>query len=93
LAATKKDCDALTEEYLRRLDPRAELYYVRDTVWSAAGMKDFGGCLCIGCLERRLGRRLKPKDFPREQAFNHPGVPASPRLRKRRKARGPTHQT
>ena len=27
-------------------------------------MEPYGGCLCIGCLEKRIGRKLKPKDFP-----------------------------
>jgi hypothetical protein len=41
-----------------------EVYAVRDHVWKRAGMGSHAGCLCIGCLETRLGRRLKPKDFP-----------------------------
>jgi hypothetical protein len=40
------------------IDDRAELYGVRNKVWKAAGMKPKGGCLCIGCLEKRLGRKL-----------------------------------
>jgi len=39
-----------------------EWYMVRDSVWTAAGMCGFG-YLCIGCLERRLGRRLSAADF------------------------------
>jgi hypothetical protein len=50
---------------------------VRDHVWKKAGMEPFGGCLCIGCLERRLGRKLKPKDFT-GHVFN--GMPGSARL-------------
>jgi len=49
-------------------------------------MEPFGGCLCVGCLEKQLGRKLKPKDFERDHGFNLPGMPASPRLKKRRKA-------
>jgi hypothetical protein len=41
---------------------RWELYMVYDDVWDAARMCD--GYLCIGCLERRLGRCLTPADFP-----------------------------
>jgi hypothetical protein len=37
---------------------RSEVYCVREAVWKAAGMAPFGGCLCIGCLEERLGRRV-----------------------------------
>jgi hypothetical protein len=40
-----------------------EYYMVRDEVWEAAGMHPPGGCLCIGCLEARLGRQLCPRDF------------------------------
>jgi hypothetical protein len=51
-------------------------------------MEPFGGCLCIGCLEERLARKLKAKDFPRDHPFNDSRMPASPRLRERRKGRG-----
>jgi hypothetical protein len=61
---------------------RCEVYSVRNTVWKAAGMEPMGGCLCIGCLEKRIGRRLKSKDFPRNHPFNW--VPGSARLMERR---------
>ena len=51
---------------------------VRSTVWKAAGMEGYGGCLCIGCLEERLGRKLKPKDFMRDHEFN--AMPGTERL-------------
>jgi hypothetical protein len=41
--------------------------------------------LCIGCLEARIGRKLKPKDFESGHAFNGPDMPATPRLKERRK--------
>jgi hypothetical protein len=66
------------------LDGRAEVYTVRSAVWKAAGMEPNGGCLCVGCLEKRLGRILRPKDFQRGDTFNDPSLPASPRLMKRR---------
>src|ERR1700730_7195455 len=50
----------------------------------AAGMQPMGGCLCIGCLEKRLKRPLKPKDFARSHEFNNPGIPGTPLLLKRR---------
>jgi hypothetical protein len=56
----------------------SEVYMVRDAVWAAAGILPFGGCLCIGCLERRLGRRLTPKDFMWKHAFA--SLPGSARL-------------
>jgi hypothetical protein len=34
----------------------SEIYKVLDRIWFTAGNVD--GCLCIGCLEIRLGRRL-----------------------------------
>ena len=44
-------------------DENTEVYDVRDRIWAEAGMEVYGGCLCIGCLEKRIGRRLRPKDF------------------------------
>jgi hypothetical protein len=84
-ATGKDDLDAVADDFMRRVDDRSEIYTLRDAVWKAAEMGD--GCLCIGCLEKRLGRRLKPKDFKRDHPFNHPRVPATPRLRARRKPR------
>lgn len=40
-----------------------EYYMVKDTLWLEANPADFG-MLCINCLETRLGRQLKPEDFP-----------------------------
>jgi hypothetical protein len=62
------------------LNSQSEVYIVRPKVWQATGLTR--GCLCIGCLEKRIGRRLRPKDF-RNDPFA--GFPASPRLRNRRK--------
>ena len=61
-----------------------EYYMVHDNVWKAAGMEPEGGCLCIGCLEERLGRMLTPDDFT-DCLLNDPDKPqgASSRLRKR----------
>jgi hypothetical protein len=69
-------------------DHHSEVYSVRPSVWKAAGMEPMGGCLCIGCLEKRLGRRLRPKDFPRRDSFNYPQVPGTPRLLERRGTKG-----
>jgi hypothetical protein len=38
-----------------------EYYMVADAIWDTYGPAD--GCLCIGCLEHRMGRRLRPGDF------------------------------
>jgi hypothetical protein len=59
----------------------AEVYMVRKHIWKKAGMTPLGGCLCVGCLEKRWGRRLKPKDFP-EHILNR--TPGTPRLLERR---------
>jgi|SRR5262245_42339514 len=59
-------------------DEHCEVYMVRDSVWKAAGMEPMGGCLCIGCLEKRLGRTLTPKDFPRRHPLN--SLPGTERL-------------
>jgi hypothetical protein len=70
---------------MTRPDHRAEVYTVRKAVWTKAGMEGWGGCLCVGCLEKRLGRRLKPKDFWRDHPFND--FPGTARLLDRQKRR------
>ena len=65
-----------------KFDDRCEVYIVRDSVWKAARLAPMGGCICIGCLEKRLGRRLNPKDFPRRHPFN--SLPGTERLIERR---------
>jgi hypothetical protein len=62
------------DKYTVRVGANSEVYMVRDAVWRKAGIMPFGGCLCIGCLELRLGRKLKPKDFDRHHPFNNPSV-------------------
>jgi hypothetical protein len=66
-----------------RLSSDNEVYTVRNSIWAKAGMEPFGGCLCVGCLEKRLGRRLRPKDFKRDHVFNQPYFPRSKRLHDR----------
>jgi hypothetical protein len=68
----------------QRFDCDSEVYTVREAVWKRAGIEPMGGCLCIGCLEKRLGRALRPKDFLRGHPFN--SLPGTPRLLKRRGA-------
>jgi hypothetical protein len=63
-------------------DERSEIYTVKLAVWKAARMTYEGGCLCIGCLEKRLGRRLRPKDFKDGNALNE--MPGTDRLISRR---------
>lgn len=43
---------------------RSEYYMVEHEVWEAAGMPRWlGGQMCIGCLEKRIGRKLTRADF------------------------------
>jgi hypothetical protein len=65
----------------QHIDDRSEIYTVHDHVWKAAGMERLGGCVCVGCLEARLGRKLIPDDFPRDRVFNQ--FPGTPRLLER----------
>lgn len=56
--------DELTDDrcFSCRTDTYAsgEYYMVRPELWRTYGVE---GMLCIGCLERRVGRRLTPQDF------------------------------
>ena len=61
-----------------------EFYMVADATWLAT-CDTYKGFLCIGCIERRLGRRLKPDDFTDAPVNNPAGC--SPRLRARLTAR------
>jgi hypothetical protein len=70
---------------------RHEYYMVHDEVWAEAGMRTglihpYGGggdYLCIGCLENRIGRRLRANDFT-GVPINDPDHPwKTPRLRLR----------
>ncbi len=62
-AASAECIDCGTETNPIGPDQRSEMYMVHDDVWEAAGMTPNGGCLCIGCLEKRLGRQLRAGDF------------------------------
>lgn len=64
------------------VDKHSEVYHVREKVWKAAKMEKNSGCLCIGCLEKRIKRRLKPEDFPSNHPFN--SLPGTDRLLARR---------
>ncbi len=64
------DCgvDTLPAEWGRN----AEYYMVHDDVWAQASAHPHT-FLCIGCLERRLRRRLTPADFT-DAAINDPAA-------------------
>lgn len=40
-----------------------ERYMVDSRLWKMSGIDPQGSHLCIGCLEKRLGRQLYPDDF------------------------------
>jgi hypothetical protein len=66
------DCDVDTYR-------AGENYAVTDAVWEAALLpgEKLVGCLCIKCLERRIGRRLTPADFT-AAPINAPGWDRKP---------------
>lgn len=61
---------------------------VLDDLWESARMNK--GFLCIGCLEKRIGRKLKPNDFI-DSRINRPSPWDTPRLRARKDG-GPEKQ-
>ena len=48
---------------------------VADVVWAASGLGPDDGVLCLDCFERRLGRRLRYREFkptnPETREFWH----------------------
>jgi hypothetical protein len=68
----------------QRFDRETEVYHVKDKIWKQAGMKPWGGCLCVGCLERRIGRQLRPKDFAQHDLDVWSEQPCTDRLLNRR---------
>jgi hypothetical protein len=38
-------------------------YVVDDALWASTGLGPHGGMLCLPCLERRIGRKLRLEDF------------------------------
>lgn len=64
-----KDCGVNTNDI-------GEYYMVLDSIWKEAGMgkEDGAGMLCIGDLEKRLGRTLTAKDFMPNVPVNIPDL-------------------
>jgi hypothetical protein len=60
----------------------ADWYMVHDQLWASAGMAPDGDCLCVECLENRIGRQLNRTDFTSADV-NDPNRPHSARLRNR----------
>jgi hypothetical protein len=71
------------------VDEQSELYVVHPWVWERSGLGGDGGCLCVGCLERRIGRALTPDDFTPDATFNSTALPCTRRLAERRWGVGP----
>jgi hypothetical protein len=69
---------------MKTLTADDELYDVRPEVWSETGLGFHDGCLCIGCLETRIGRRLKPNDFNWEGEYGLNYAIGSDRLMNRK---------
>jgi hypothetical protein len=65
-------------------DHCCEVYTVKRELWEKVGMKPWGGCLCVGCLEERLGRQLRPKDFAHDDGKVWARLPCTDRLLDRR---------
>lgn len=54
-------------------DGEREHYMVHNSVWAQSGLKPEGGCLCILCLEARIGRKLMRVDFT-DVPLNNPDL-------------------
>jgi coenzyme F420-reducing hydrogenase beta subunit len=70
-----------------------EYYMVRDELWRKYGAGD--GMLCVGCLERRVGRRLEGTDFnflPLDENHEFCSRRLLRRLQSRRAPRDAPHQ-
>jgi hypothetical protein len=48
-----------------------EWYMIHDDLWAESGLGPDDGHLCVGCLEKRLGRQLTPADF-KDVPLSHP---------------------
>jgi hypothetical protein len=72
-------------EVVRNHSPKSEVYEVTKDVWRKAGMREWGGCLCVGCLEQRLGRKLRRRDFDQHDAETWADMPCTDRLAHRRR--------
>jgi hypothetical protein len=81
------DCDPVRNPICMdcgvNLDAIDEDIMLVDDVWLAAVPME-RGMLCIGCIENRLGRKLRRGDFTRySQSAAEEGMPVSDRLKNR----------
>lgn len=70
------------EDAIQEFDDRTEVYCLRASLWEIATNGNTREILCIGCVESRIGRRLRPKDFSSRNELNL--VPGTDRLISRR---------
>lgn len=75
-------CKRQTAPDFPKVTNRAEVYMILNSVWAEAKITDIRSCLCVGCLEERIARKLQPKDFQRWHPFNN--LPGTARLLDRR---------
>ena len=59
-----------------------EYYMIHNELWDKIN-PDVIGLLCIGCVEKRLGRKLKPDDFPVYEINSYHTLTQSNRLKSR----------
>lgn len=58
------------------IDDRCKVYAVKSSIWEIAGVEI--GCMCIACLESRLGTMVMPRDFDRRHSCH--SLPGTRRL-------------
>src|SRR5262249_8583541 len=83
-----QDCGAMLmcRSFLGGVD--GDWCMLKDWVWRAATLGTDTRFLCIGCIERRIGRKLTASDFKRSAKVNFTGN-KSTRLRQRMKGLKP----
>jgi hypothetical protein len=64
-------------------DTCGESYMVHNEIWEKFGPPKVTGCVCVGCLEDRMGRQLCPADFTDVPLNTDPEYYKSDRLRDR----------
>lgn len=56
-------CDDCKRETNHQLTDNAEYYMIHNELWHCAIQNKPANFLCVGCLEKRLKRKLVPEDF------------------------------
>ena len=50
---------------------KTEAYFVKDEIWDLVPKTKRKGSICLSCLEKRLGRKLKKSDFKNSDIHNY----------------------